>query len=64
MLRKAVAMSAVGDREATAMSIPFSLSANSMPFAWGYREGVSRFDRHSLKVKGGNFNLQSEDYAW
>lgn len=49
LLRNVSAISAVGDLEATAMSIPFSFSAYSMPFAWGYKDGISRLERHSLE---------------
>jgi len=42
------AISEVGDLEAMAMSIPFSLSAYNMPLAWGNKDGISRLERHSL----------------
>ena len=49
LLRKVVAISAVGDLEAMAISMPLCLRACKMPVAWGYKEGISRLDRHSLK---------------
>jgi hypothetical protein len=41
-------MSGVGEREAIAMSIPFSLRAYMMPLACLKRLGESLLDRHSL----------------
>lgn len=46
--RNVLAISAVGDLEAMATSTPFSLKAFKMPLAWGYKDGISRFDLHSL----------------
>jgi hypothetical protein len=47
--RNVFAISAVGDREAMARLIPFSFNAYNMPLAWGYNDGISRLERHSLK---------------
>lgn len=47
--RKVLAISEVGDLEATATSIPLSLRACNMPFACGYIDGISRLERHSLQ---------------
>lgn len=49
--RNVFAISAVGDLEATATSMPLSLSAHNIPLAWGYSDGISRLERHSLKNK-------------
>lgn len=46
---KVFAISAVGDLEAMAKPIPFSFSAYNIPLAWGYIDGISRLERHSLK---------------
>lgn len=46
--RNVLAMSGVGDLEAIAISIPLSFSAYNMPFTWGYNDGISRLERHSL----------------
>lgn len=43
------AISRVGDLEATAISTPLSFNAYKMPLAWGYKDGISRLERHSLK---------------
>jgi len=43
-----LAMSGVGERDAIAMSTPFSLRAYMMPLACRKRLGESLFDRHSL----------------
>ena len=51
MSRNVLAISAVGDLEAIAISIPFSFNACTMPLAWGYKDGISRLDRHSLEKK-------------
>ena len=51
LLIKVSAISAVGDLEAIAISIPLSLSAYTMPLACGYNDGISRLERHSLKKK-------------
>lgn len=48
--RNVFAISGVGDREAIATSIPFSFSAYNMALAWGYKDGISRFERQSLKL--------------
>jgi len=46
--RNTLAMSGVGERDAIAMSIPFSLRAYMMPLACLKRLGESLLDRHSL----------------
>ena len=51
LLIKVSAISAVGDLEAIAISIPLSLSAYTMPLACGYNDGISRLERHSLQKK-------------
>ena len=51
LLIKVSAISAVGDLEAIAISIPLSLSAWTMPLACGYNDGISRLERHSLQKK-------------
>lgn len=48
---KVLAISEVGDLEAIAIWIPFSFRPLIIPFACGYKDGISRLERHSLCVR-------------
>lgn len=50
LLRNALAILGVGDREATAASIPLAFSAYRMPLACGYKGGISLLEWHSLEA--------------
>lgn len=51
--RKALAMSGVEERDATAMAIPFSSRAHMMPLAWRKSLGESPMEQQSLSVETG-----------
>lgn len=55
-LRNAVAVSGVGDLDATAMDTPLCFSAARMPLACGYSDGWSLLDLHSLYT-GATFQI-------